>query len=60
MSDLTQFRNHCRKRATTDPNHTYRALWSLLADEVDAYIAGDPDVIRVPEPDDQPLDWGAR
>lgn len=45
--DLLTFRNHCRTRADqpgADP------LWSILAAEADAYIAGDPDVIgTVPE-----------
>jgi hypothetical protein len=50
MSDLTEFRDHCRRMTskTTGPS---AMLWVLLADEVDAYLAGD-------ENDDEPLFGG--
>jgi hypothetical protein len=63
MSDLTQFRDHCRRMAADRKRaipftSEERALWSMLAAEVDAYMAGDPDVVRVPQPDDVALDFG--
>lgn len=33
-----------------------RALFAQLAGEIDAYLAGDPDVIAAPTDDDQPLE----
>jgi hypothetical protein len=49
MSDLTIFRNWCRKQAErcekrehplADLNK-HGTLWTLLADEVDAYLSGE-------------------
>jgi hypothetical protein len=49
VSDLTRFRDHCRRMATITPPPAKdraaavkrdRALWTMLADEVDAYLAG--------------------
>jgi hypothetical protein len=39
MSDLTRFRDYCRKRARGDHDEAHKALWRLLADEVDTYLA---------------------
>lgn len=47
MSDLTRFRDHCRTMAKkTAPPDLDWALWTRLADEVDAYLARDPDVCQ--------------
>lgn len=37
------------------PDHE-RTLWRRLADEIDAYLADDPEVIGQLTPDDQPLE----
>jgi hypothetical protein len=61
MSDLTTFRDHCKRmggRVTQRNIHLTddeRALFRRLASEVDRYLADDPTVVRRPEPDDQPL-----
>jgi hypothetical protein len=44
MSDLTSFRDYCRKMAGPPvapgcPAATERALWLQMADEIDAYLA---------------------
>lgn len=44
MSDLTTFRDHCRKmaadqRAVIPWTAAERALWTQMADEIDAYLA---------------------
>lgn len=56
MSDLTRFRDHCRKEADKARGDD-QALWAQLADEVDAYLANDPDVIQheLPVIDDDQL-----
>lgn len=44
MSDLTRFRDHARKMAAHGVlpiSADDRALWTRLADEVDAYLARD-------------------
>lgn len=47
MSALTQLRDHCRRMASGPPGEhppePERALWTQLADEIDAYLAGDLD-----------------
>lgn len=63
MSDLTQFRDYCRRMAADGKRvipwtKAERALWLMLASEVDAYIDGDHDVVAMPEPDDQQLTLG--
>lgn len=49
MSDLTRFRDYCRRMAALTPPPAKdraatlakdRALWTMLADEVDAYLSG--------------------
>lgn len=60
MSDLTAFRDHCRREAkrprivnrsadgevtsSSGPTEPERALWLQLADEIDAYLGGAVDV----------------
>jgi hypothetical protein len=44
VSDLTRFRDHCRKMAGSPtapgcPAASERALWLQMADEIDAYLA---------------------
>jgi hypothetical protein len=47
MSDLTGFRDHCRRMVKAHQRRPAEAkLWQLLADEADAYLAGDPDVVQ--------------
>lgn len=61
MSDLVAFRAWCRKQAAEKRpviprSDEERALWIRLADEVDRYLAHDPDVVvALPAPDDEPL-----
>lgn len=71
MSDLTRFRDHARKMAaqphivnrdgqglvvsTFGPTDGERALWTQLADEVDAYLQRNPDE-PLPVIDDDQLD----
>jgi len=60
VSDLTAFRDHCRKMAGPPvapgcPAADERALWLRLADEVDAYLTGDPDTVGLPVIDDDQL-----
>lgn len=52
MSDLTTFRDHCRRMASRVDilSDGDRALFVRLADEVDAYLAHDPDVVLDLEP----------
>jgi hypothetical protein len=45
-TELERFRDHCRKMAGSPvapgcPAAEHRALWIRLADEIDAYLAGD-------------------
>lgn len=63
MSDLTAFRDHCRKMAGPAvapgcPAAAARALWLQMAEEIDAYLAGPVEAVdlfgagtREPEPD---------
>ena len=47
-------RDHCRRMAKKEPGEP---LWVQLADEIDAYLRRDPDVIdTTPTPDDVPLE----
>jgi hypothetical protein len=46
MSELTVFRDHCRRMAGKPvapgcPAAATQRLWLLMADEVDAYLAGE-------------------
>jgi hypothetical protein len=55
MTTLTVFRDHCRRMAAkTAPPDLDWALWTRLADEIDAYLAGDLQVATVF--DDMPLE----
>lgn len=81
MSDLTAFRDHCRRMATAArtgqavkahghdgahrralppvrPPAADADLWQQLADQVDAYLAGDPSIVQTTTPTDAdvPLD----
>lgn len=61
MSDLTAFRDHCRKMAGPPvapgcPAAAERGLWLQLADEIDAYLAGDHQDEPLPVIDDDQLD----
>ena len=61
MSDLVAFRAWCRKQAAEKKpamprTIEERELWTRLADEVDRYLAHDPEVVVAePAPDDVPL-----
>lgn len=54
MSDLTRFRDHCHRRATTDTELPNRILWAMLADEVDAYLTGP---VLPSDADHDPIDY---
>lgn len=61
MSDLTDFRRHCRKmakKAFTAGDTENASRWEVLAEETTKYLEGDPDVVQgvlVPTDDDVPL-----
>lgn len=57
MSDLTRFGDHARRMSAANVPEADRVLWARLADEVDAYLARDPDVIQhaLPVIDDDQL-----
>lgn len=66
MSDLTQFRDHCRRMATKVNQSgelcflgSDRDLWLMLADEVDLYLERDPEVVQEGTPDHPALFDGA-
>lgn len=50
-----RFRDHCRREAERTEDLLDALLWTRLADEVDAYRAGDESVVGVPTEDDVPL-----
>jgi hypothetical protein len=58
VSDLTRFRDHCRRmggpvvQANIHLSADERALFRALAREVDAYLAHDPDLVPQPSQDD--------
>lgn len=39
--DLTSLRDHAREQAEKDSSANRRALWTQIADELDAYLAPD-------------------
>lgn len=40
MRELTTLASHAREQAATEPDPKVKALWLQIADEIDAFLAG--------------------